>query len=157
MFSCNRTDLNGVKTGIDVAYDKDFSGLKKYKDPVSSINVLTIADAVNETVFKMSCYENENIDLLHYCVYCNGNIAGYVTCFYDFRLFKFCLVSFGINHKYRTMKRLEQYFKLICNITLGSFYCVLFSCNTRAIKWLNYNGMKIYSSDDEKTVLIYNF
>lgn len=53
------------------------------------------------------------------------------------------LISFGLHMKYRNKKNLTKFWKLIQSEFDGSFSCVLYSVNTRAIGWLEKCGMKL--------------
>lgn len=53
------------------------------------------------------------------------------------------LISFGLHMDYRTKEHLMHFWGWINSEFLGSFSCVLYSHNTRAIGWLQKSGMKI--------------
>jgi hypothetical protein len=53
------------------------------------------------------------------------------------------LISFGLHKSYRNKKNLMKFWKLIKSEFDGPFSCVLYSVNTRAIRWLQKAGMKL--------------
>ncbi len=53
------------------------------------------------------------------------------------------LISFGLHKTYRSKNNLKKFWKLITSEFYGPFSCVLYSCNTRAIGWLQKSGMKL--------------
>lgn len=65
----------------------------------------------------------------------NGNKAGYLV--YNDNL----LISFGLNKEYRNEKELQSFWGIIIKEVGEFFQCVLFSKNTRAIRWLRKCGM----------------
>lgn len=53
------------------------------------------------------------------------------------------LVSFGINMKDRTPEKLKEFWGELTKQVGGKFDCLLWSANTRAIKWLEKVGMTV--------------
>ncbi len=53
------------------------------------------------------------------------------------------LISFGLHLSYRDKEHLTAFWELIKAEFAGSFMCLLYSCNARAISWLQKAGMQI--------------
>ena len=62
------------------------------------------------------------------------------------------LYSFGLNIKERELYS-DLFFSEVSDLLSNCFSCGLYNKNARGIKYLKRNGMKVISSDSEKTIL----
>ena len=65
------------------------------------------------------------------------------------------LYSFGINKKYRIKEILIHWIQEIKDLLDNDFKCILWNKNSRAIKFLEYQGMKIEDKNNDYTTLNY--
>lgn len=150
MLNVKRTNIFEIKEAIAVAFDKDEVGLKKYKDPINLMPVLTIADSVEDTVLKLKEYVAAEKAMIYFKVMEDEVLIGFFACYWDYKGSIYCLVSFGINKNYRLKNYMNEYFNLLKKTMLNRFYISLWSVNTRAIKWLKKNGLEECASRDYK-------
>jgi len=75
-----------------------------------------------------------------------GKEAGFVYCFDDI------LVSFGVNKAYRNKDFLSSFFADIVETMGGDFVTFMWERNTRAIKWLEKNGMQKEACDMKNVI-----
>jgi hypothetical protein len=65
------------------------------------------------------------------------------------------LYSFGINNKYRVKEILTEWIQEIKDLLDNDFKCILWNKNSRAIKFLERQGMKIEDKNNDYTTLNY--
>ncbi len=119
-----------IKPSIRVAFEKD-KDIFKYYDP--AVSVENIDQIVDDIYRKIGEYEGE---LKIYSVCEKNNLVGYIVGRDD------RLISFGLSVEYRFRKYLNNFFQVIKGLLGNNFYCLLWSRNIRAAKWLIKNGMK---------------
>lgn len=118
----------------------------EYFDPFFKVNTI---DEISENIAKK---------ILEYagavkCKLCSDHV-GYMF-YITPALEENMLVSFCIKKEYRTKQELKKFWGKI-QIELGEgFKCVLYTKNTRAIKWLKKCGMKEMQKDDLLTILYF--
>ena len=134
--------LQQLKKAIKVAFEGDDKIMDLY-DP--NVAVKSIEDIAEDIIGKIKDYREveikgifEKSELIGYFVK-KGNL----------------LISFGINMKYRVRKFKRALFDLIENDFNGSFVCLLWSKNIRAIRWLENSGMNVIEMDHQLTKLVY--
>jgi len=125
-------NIGQLKEYIDIAFDND-DNIFKYFD--RSINVNNELKEVCISIFNK--IQNEYSDGCFYGVELDGVKIGY------FVTFNQLLVSFSINYEYREKEMLKMFFELIKISFDGSFQCLLYSHNKRAIYWLEKCGAKV--------------
>lgn len=131
-----------LREATRVAFDED----KKIFDFFDrNVKVTTIEEIVDNVIKKISTYERA----LYRGVYFKGALIGYYV--YEGN----SLVSFGLNSGFRTRPLLRKFFSLIKKDMVKPFFCVLWSRNIRAVKWLIKMGLTINDSNPSQTQLIY--
>lgn len=109
-------------------------------------NVVTTLEAAEKVIEKI---ETVYWDADLYGVEIEGEPHGYFACKNNL------LISFGMNILYRNKMVLSKFWGAIKDkMSTSDFQCVLYSSNSRGIKWLQKCGMKIYF--DNVTILTYN-
>jgi hypothetical protein len=134
-----------LNEAIRIAFSKDENILSLY-DPTKKVECLE--DIVEDISRKIKEYDDGELTMQG--VYEKNNLIGYFV--YRHKL----LISFSLNIRYRIRKYLNKFFQLIKERFKGTFHCILFSRNIRAIKWLIKNNMQIGLRNDLITQLIYN-
>lgn len=119
-----------LKPSIKVVFEHD-KDIFKYYDP--TVEVSTIDHIVSDIFRKIGEYEGE---LKIYSVYEKSELIGYIVAREN------RLISFGLAVKYRFRKYLNNFFQVIKGMLGKDFYCLLWTRNIRAAKWLLKNGMK---------------
>lgn len=152
MLTCRRTQ--DIRPAIAIAFDADYVGYEKYRDPISRIQINSIEDVVNDTIIKLNEFVRAGIGLIYFEVQQSNKVVGFFCCFWDYKNAMYCLVSFGLNKNYRQRALLDEYFKLLKKTMMVNFYTVLFSKNTRAINWLKKNEMVEIESDQKDSVIL---
>lgn len=123
-----RVSYEKLKAAIRVAFQED-KDIFKYFDP--NVKVETIDDVINNIHQKISEYESPEM----YSVLEKGKLVGFIVSKEN------RLISFGLSVEYRFSKHLKSFFNTIKEIAGSKFYCLLWSRNIRAAKWLMKNGM----------------
>ncbi len=77
----------------------------------------------------------------------DGQVIGY------FAWLPGLLISFGVNIHYRKKKVLEEVWDMIAKTVGDDFSCILYTRNSRAIKWLQRCGMHVFG--ENLTLLIH--
>lgn len=121
------------------AFIDDFE-LVEYYD--RSVGAKTTTEAIENVCDKI---EQSYPDAKIFGVEIEGEKAGYFVAKDNL------LVSFGINVKFREKEYLSKFWYEIQNQIGNDFHAMLYSHNSRAIKWLETCGMKI--SYDHITIL----
>jgi hypothetical protein len=126
---------------VAIAYEKDQELFDKYHLGKMSFQmaVLCTLDLIDEASneFKLSYYK---------LIYKKKPI-GYFVIFNDY------LYSFGIAMEFRKKEVLSRWFQNVKKELPSSFNCALYENNTRAIKHLERQGMKIIDHDIETKVV----
>lgn len=124
-------NIEELKSYIDAgfAYDKKILG---YYDQNQIVE--TIEDVCNNVYKKIKI---EYPLSLFVGVEKDGVKIGYYVCY------KKTLVSFSLNVEYRNKENLKDFFELIKTQFGSTFQVLLFTYNTRAIKWLKTCGLHL--------------
>lgn len=133
-----------LKNAISVAFTGDAKIIQFY-DPNKQVN--SVDEIVDDIYEKVKGHDDGNLQL--HGVYEKGETIGYFV--FRGKL----LISFSVNVKYRTRSYLKAFFQVIRYCLTGTFTCVLWSRNVRAIKWLVKMGMEVCSHNELITQLIY--
>lgn len=98
----------------------------------------------------MDMIENasKKLNLTYYKVLLNNNPIGY------FAIADQLLYSFAINKKYRKKEILISWWASVKQVLGKAFTTALYTNNTRAIKFLEKNGMEVYQTDGNLITLI---
>lgn len=150
MITVKKISKTEIPSLIATAYEGDNELFDKYCSanlitdkvdfPIAVLNALDIIDEVSK-VYKLSYYK----------VIYQKKAIGYFVTFDGF------LHSFAINKKYRNREVLVGWFEQVKKVLGKHFRCMLYDINTRAIKHLEKQGMKIVHTDEEyKTVILQN-
>lgn len=124
-------DINELPTYVDAALEGDEDILLFYD---KKVEVKTVKDACTNIVNKISiAYSDSYIR----GVKVDGAEIGYFV--FDDEL----LISFGINKDYRNKETLTEFWGKITNELGGTFNCLLYSYNERAIGYLKKCGMSV--------------
>lgn len=150
MITVKKISKTEIPSLIALSYEGDTELFDKYCSanmrtdkvdfPIAVLNTLDIIDDVSKH-YKLSYYK---------VIYQKKPIGYFVT-------FDGFLHSFAINKKYRNREVLVGWFEQVKKVLGKHFMCMLYDINTRAIKHLEKQGMKIVHRDDEyKTVTLQN-
>jgi hypothetical protein len=146
MITIKKISVNELPNLVAISYKGDLDLMHKYYHIK-----LGFQDMINTTlvyIYQMASMKKLN----HYKVIYNKKPIGYFTTFDNNFLY-----SFAINKKYRTKDILTKWWTKVEKELGETFYCGLYECNERAIKFLEKNGMKIIDTDQEyKTVTLAN-
>lgn len=126
-----RINIQQLKPFIVAAFERDDELVENF-DPAYSIQTWEegAAEVLNKIEKEYSGCQIEG-------VFEGVEAIGYIV--YQDNL----LISFGININHRSKADLQDFWGLIKYSVGDQFQCVLFSNNTRAIKWLKTCGMDI--------------
>lgn len=130
-----------MREGIRAAFEGD-TEIFNYSDP--SLKASSIEELCQQIEKKLKEHE-----AAYPCKFVNVKANGETVGYFFYRRNNKTLISFGINKKYRKNK---DFFNIIAK-ELGSFISYVFTRNTRAIKWMEKNGMKIIYQDKLVTTL----
>lgn len=130
-----------MREGIRVAFEGD-EEIFQYSDP--NIKASSIEELCQQIEMKLQEHE-----AAYPCKFVKVMSSGKPVGYFFYRKNNKTLISFGINKKYRNNK---DFFNIIAK-ELGSFTSYVFTRNTRAIKWMEKNGMKIIYQDKLVTTL----
>ena len=114
---------------VEAAYENDEELLTKYH-----IRPLTLDEAVQETM-NMIMITSVGLNMKYFGLLMDGDKIGYIC------VFENNLYSFALNIDYRVPSILQCFWENIVEILGDSFICMLYPNNTRAIKWLERQGM----------------
>jgi hypothetical protein len=107
--------------------------------------ITTMEELVDNVLSKIGTHENP----IYKGVFYKAEIVGYFV--YDGD----SLISFAVNAKYRTRKILRGFFSAMKNEMTRPFFCVLWSRNVRAVKYMLKHGCIINDSNPLQTQLVY--
>lgn len=127
---------------IKISYEDDFDLFDKYHVIKGDANSLSL-----ETMGMIERASND-IELQYYRVLYNKTPIGYIV------VGKQLLYSFAVNKKYRKKEILIKWWQTIKQILGKAFTTILYSNNTRAIKFLEKNGMEVFKTDGNLVTLI---
>jgi hypothetical protein len=133
---------NELESAVRVAFSEDKKIFELFD---RSVKVETLDELVINVMLKIRTYENA----MYRGVYVKGVLAGYFVFEGD------SLISFGLNIGYRTRHILREFFGLMKKEMTKPFFCILWSRNVRAVKWLIKNGCKVNDSNPSQTQLVY--
>ncbi len=131
---------------VAIAYEDDTELFDKYH-----IAKMGFMDCVVATMGMIMDASVEK-DLRYYKVLYKNESVGYVVEFDNF------LYSYGINIKFRKKDILIDWWQQVKNIMGGNFMTMLYENNSRAVQFLEKNGMETMHVDKENhsIVLVYN-
>lgn len=133
---------------IRAAFEGD-EGLLKFYDP-TSIGIDTVDKAIVDIFGKIKEHVSVNRNTTFITLVQKGIKIGYIFYLTDRSL----LISFGVNINYRNKYLLQSVFNSMVEKIGVGFQCILWSKNTRAIKWLLKMGMKEESKQEVQGVSI---
>jgi hypothetical protein len=146
MITIKKISINELPNLVAMSYEGDFDLMHKYYHIK-----LGFQDMINTTlvyIYQMASMKK----LSYYKVIYRKNAIGYFVTFDNNFLY-----SFAINKKYRKKEILTKWWNKVEKELGETFYCGLYECNERAIKFLEKNGMKVIDVDQEsKTVTLAN-
>ena len=93
---------------------------------------------------------SEHLPLSYYKVLWGEEVIGFTVLEFANSI----LYSFGINIKFRKKEVVTEWIEKVEQLFKGSFQCVLWDKNERAINFLIRNGMKPFKRDGKNTFLI---
>jgi hypothetical protein len=147
MITIKKISINELPNLVAMSYEGDSDLLHKYYHIR-----LGFQDMINTTlvyIYQMSSMKKVNC----YKVIYQKKPIGYFVTFDDNFLY-----SFAINKKYRKKDILTKWWEKVQKELGETFYCGLYECNDRAIKFLEKNRMKIIDTDEQyKTVTLVNY
>jgi hypothetical protein len=123
--------LDQIKDSLNTVFQNDYQGFEKYTDPDDDWK--DIPSAVDGIYEKIMDYQK-----VADCEFVPFE-DGYVF----YQLSPRRLVSFGIRPSKRTSRGLKELWNHIISCIGTDFDCLLWSKNTRAIRWLQHSGMTI--------------
>ncbi len=142
MLTAKLCTYENLKEGIEVAAEGD-NDLWKYYEGFRTIHIESIRDMVQDNYNKVIEHEDVGIMITNYLVYSGDVLIGFFSYRMDEVNKRNCLVSFGINKKYRVKRGvLIDFFNVIISKLGNQFFCVLWGVNTRAVIWLMKMGMQ---------------
>lgn len=118
-----------LKPFIKIVFNDDHK-IFDYYDP--NVNPESVEEIIQDIYKKVGEYPDANI----YGVYEKNKQIGYIVSKGN------RLISFGLAMEYRFRKYLNNYFNVIKGLLGSNFYCLLWTRNIRAAKWLIKYGMK---------------
>lgn len=125
-----------LKPFIKIVF-KDDNKIFDYYDP--NVNPVSVEEIIQDIYKKVGEYADANI----YGVYDKSKPIGYIVSKGN------RLISFGLAMEYRFRKYLNNFFNIIKGLLGSNFYCLLWTRNIRATKWLVKNGMKAIYHDNQ--------
>lgn len=143
MVKIKQISKNVIGQYVSIAF-KDDTELSKYH----ILGGETIEKCVVDTVYRILDVSTQ-YDLRFYKVMNNKQPIGFFVLGDKF------LFSFGINVKFRNKEVLTEWFAIVKKLLHNSFFSVMNDKNTRAISFLEKQGMKIKNRDEQnKTVTL---
>lgn len=139
-------DISRLPSCINVAFDGDTDLFEKYH--IHGKDLKSCVDHTYETIYKTSL----EYGLKFYEIVLQGVTIGYTVLLAG--LGDTVLYSFGINKAYRRSGLLREWILAIDLLINGSYSCMLWSKNERAIRFLEKNGMEIIATNDNTTTLL---
>lgn len=129
---------------VQTAFQGDDDLLSKYHriSPAS-----TFSKCIDDTVSQIQEVAEHN-DLTYYAVYLGLTRIGFTV------LGDHILLSFGLNHHYRSKEIVLSWWKLVCKMMKDEFVTWIFKKNKRTVDFLLRNGMEIVDDDPDK--IFYN-
>lgn len=134
-----------LEKAVRIAFDNDKEMFKMYD---KNVVVTTTDELVADIMRKIKDYPAVYPDTVFKIVVDKSKPVGYIVFKQE------TLISFGLCMEYRKRKYLNEFFGLIKKDLRGHFCCTLWSRNIRAVKWLLRNGLKIYDTNPQVTILI---
>lgn len=127
---------------VKFSYKGDDDLLKKYH-----ISEYDLKQAVTSTVLMIEGMSRV-YDLIYYKIIFDKKPIGY------FIIYENTLYSYAINIQYRKPEILNEWWNQVKKVLGNNFISFLYKNNTRAIKFLEKNGMKILQEDKETNSVI---
>jgi hypothetical protein len=141
MIYVKKIELKELPELVELSYKDDTDLFEKYHVAKMDLHrcVMSTLVMIGETA--------RNYPLEYYKVLKGKKPIGY------FIIFNECLYSFAINIHYRTKVVLKNWWRHVLEILGKHFMCSLNANNTRAVKFLERQGMKVISNDDVLIIL----
>jgi hypothetical protein len=141
MIYVKKIQLKELPELVKFSYEDDNDLFEKYHVAKMDLHrcVMSTLVMIGETA--------RNYQLQYYKVMDNKKAIGY------FIIFNECLYSFAINIHYRTKKVLTNWWKHVLRVLGTHFMCSLNANNSRALKFLERQGMKVISQDESLIIL----
>lgn len=129
---------------VHIAYDGDTDLFEKYH-----IGKVNLQLAVLKTMVLIEDAAKKK-KLSYYKIIHNKTPIGYFVTYDN------CLYSFGVSIKYRCKDVLVKWWTQVKSVLGKTFEAMLYENNTRAISFLERQGMKIINKDANKVVTLLN-
>ena len=143
MLAATKITRSKLPSIVQAAFDGDTELIEKYH----VVNTC-LADCVKDTVERIE-QASQTYTLRCFAVAEGKEDAGFIVVGDDF------LYSFGLNAKYRSKGNLQQFWALVTGVLPANFFSVMNFKNTRAVKFLERNKMKIIHQTQSDITLIY--
>lgn len=141
MISIQKISLKELPELVEISYRDDTDLFEKYH-----VSKMDLHRCVMSTLVMIG-EASRNYDLQYYKVKDKKTAIGY------FIIFNECLYSFAISIHFRTKKVLMNWWKQVVRVLGEHFMCSLNANNTRAVKFLERQGMKVISQDEALIIL----
>lgn len=141
MIHIKKISITELPELVELSYKDDVDLLEKYH-----VAKMDLRKAVMSTLVMIG-ETAKNYQLQYYRVMDKKTPIGY------FIIFNECLYSFAINIHYRTKVVLTNWWKQVLNVLGDHFMCSLNPNNTRAVKFLERQGMKVIQKDETLIIL----
>lgn len=143
MFNLIKIDACELPELIRMAYTGDEDGLKKYYN--NPVEVSNVDEAVDCTLGMIN-----SLELEHYKIMLGEVAIGYSSVCQN------CLYSFAINKWYRSELVKNEWMKRVKVLLGNKFMVVLYHENTRAIRFMESQGLVIVEGVDKNMVTLLN-
>lgn len=141
MIYIKKISLKELPELVEISYTNDHELFEKYHVAKMELHQCVMSTLV------MIGEASKQYPLEYYKVMNKKNPIGY------FIIFKECLYSFAISIEYRTKVVLTNWWKQVVRVLGNHFMCSLNANNTRAVKFLERQGMKVISKDETIIIL----
>jgi hypothetical protein len=143
MVTVKRISKNELPRVVEIAFRGDTDLFKKYHQ-ANSDEETSIKNTVDRIIDTATIY-----DLTFYKVIFEKKVIGYFVVAEEPKL----LYSFGINIKYRTKQVIGKWWEVTKKQLPKEFKVMLYKKNTRAIDFMQRNGMKVINEDPTTVTL----
>ena len=144
MISFCEIQFDDLKTLIELGFGDDPDLMEKYQQLPTDFEVTVQRNLDN--IREMG----DHLPLIYYKVLWGDEVIGFTVLEFSNSI----LYSFGINIKFRKKEIVTAWIEGVSKLFGGSFQCVLWDKNERAINFLIRNGMKPFKRDGKNTFLI---
>lgn len=137
-------EFKDLKPIVELGFGDDPDLIEKYQQLPTEFEVTVQRNMDN--IKEMA----EHLPLIYYKVFWMDEVIGFTVMEFSNSI----LYSFGINIRFRKREIVTAWINKVGELFKGSFQCVLWDKNERAINFLTRNGMKIFKKEGEHTFLI---